>query len=154
MTSTILIVIGVLALLILFFWMVPLRLWFIAILNGVHVSLIQLILMRWRRVPPDMIVNSMITASKAGIDISRDQLEAHYLAGGHVKPVVNALISADKANITLDFKAATAIDLAGRNVLEAIQKKTDSRRESSVRVNQSKSTKPIAAVPKSRSRKK
>ena len=121
MTSTILIVIGVLALLILFFWMVPLRLWFIAILNGVHISLLQLILMRWRRVPPDMIVNSMITATKAGIKLNRDQLEAHYLAGGHVKPVVSALISADKANISLDFKAATAIDLAGRNVLEAIQ---------------------------------
>ena len=121
MTQTVITIVIVLALVILFFWMVPLRLWFIAILNGVHVSLIQLILMRWRRVPPDMIVNSMITASKAGIDISRDQLEAHYLAGGHVKPVVNALISADKANITLDFKAATAIDLAGRNVLEAIQ---------------------------------
>ena len=121
MTQTVITIVVVLALVILFFWMVPLRLWFIAILNGVHVSLIQLILMRWRRVPPDMIVNSMITASKAGINISRDQLEAHYLAGGHVKPVVNALISADKANITLDFKAATAIDLAGRNVLEAIQ---------------------------------
>ena len=121
MTSTILIVIGVLALIILFFWMVPLRLWFIAILNGVHISLLQLILMRWRRVPPDMIVNSMITATKAGIKLNRDQLEAHYLAGGHVKPVVSALISADKANIPLDFKAATAIDLAGRNVLEAIQ---------------------------------
>ena len=121
MTQTVITIVIVLALVILFFWMVPLRLWFIAILNGVHVSLVQLILMRWRRVPPDMIVNSMITASKAGIDISRDQLEAHYLAGGHVKPVVNALISADKANITLDFKAATAIDLAGRNVLEAIQ---------------------------------
>lgn len=121
MTQTILVIIGVLALLIIFFWMVPLRLWFIAILNGVHVSLVQLILMRWRRVPPDMIVNSMITATKAGINLNRDQLEAHFLAGGHVKPVVSALISADKANIPLDFKAATAIDLAGRNVLEAIQ---------------------------------
>ncbi|MCR4738159.1 MAG: flotillin-like FloA family protein, partial [Bacteroidales bacterium] len=121
MTQTVFIIIGVLALLILFFWMVPLRLWFIAILNGVHVSLVQLILMRWRRVPPDMIVNSMITATKAGIKLNRDQLEAHFLAGGHVKPVVSALISAEKANIPLDFKAATAIDLAGRNVLEAIQ---------------------------------
>lgn len=121
MTQTILTVVGILALVILFFWMVPLRLWFIAILNGVHVSLIQLILMRWRRVPPDKIVNAMITATKAGIPLNRDQLEAHFLAGGHVGPVVNALISADKANIPLDFKAATAIDLAGRNVLEAIQ---------------------------------
>ncbi|MCR4965544.1 MAG: flotillin-like protein FloA [Bacteroidales bacterium] len=121
MTSTILIVIAIVVLVIVFFWMVPLRLWFIAILNGVHVSLIQLILMRWRRVPPDKIVNSMITASKAGIPLSRDQLEAHYLAGGHISAVVNALISADKANIPLDFKAATAIDLAGRNLVEAIQ---------------------------------
>ena len=121
MSQTILIIIGVLALVILFFWMVPLRLWFIAILNGVHVSLVQLILMRWRRVPPDVIVNAMITATKAGIPLNRDQLEAHFLAGGHIKPVVSSLISADKANIPLDFKAATAIDLAGRNVLEAIQ---------------------------------
>ena len=67
MPQTIITIVIVLALVILFFWMVPLRLWFIAILNGVHVSLVQLILMRWRRVPPDMIVNSMITASKAGV---------------------------------------------------------------------------------------
>jgi uncharacterized protein YqfA (UPF0365 family) len=77
--------------------------------------------MRWRRVPPSTIVNALITGTKAGIKLNRDQLEAHYLAGGRVIPVVNALISADKANIPLDFKAATAIDLAGRNVLEAIQ---------------------------------
>ena len=121
MTNTFVIVIGVIVLLIIFLWMVPLRLWFISILNGVHISLVQLILMRWRRVPPDMIVNSMITATKAGIKLNRDQLEAHFLAGGHVKPVVSSLISADKANIPLDFNAATAIDLAGRNVLEAIQ---------------------------------
>lgn len=121
MTQTVLTIIGVIVLLIIFLWMVPLRLWFIAILNGVHISLVQLILMRWRRVPPEMIVNSMITATKAGLKLNRDQLEAHFLAGGHVKPVVSALISAEKANISLDFKAATAIDLAGRNVLEAIQ---------------------------------
>ena len=94
MTQSILIIIGVLALVILFFWMVPLRLWFIAILNGVHVSLVQLILMRWRRVPPDVIVNAMITATKAGIPLNRDQLEAPFLAGGHIKPVVSSLISA------------------------------------------------------------
>ncbi len=68
-----------------------------------------------------IIVNALITGTKAGISLNRDQLEAHFLAGGRVIPVVNALISADKANISLDFKAATAIDLAGRNVLEAIQ---------------------------------
>ena len=101
--------------------MVPIGLWFNALLNGVRISLIQLILMRWRKVPPSVIVNALITGTKAGIKLNRDQLEAHYLAGGHVTPVVNALISADKANIPLDFKSATAIDLAGRNILEAIQ---------------------------------
>jgi len=116
-----LIIAGSIILLILFLWLVPLGLWFNALLNGVRVSLIQLILMRWRRVPPGTIVNALITGTKAGIKLNRDQLEAHYLAGGRVVPVVNALISADKANISLDFKAATAIDLAGRNILEAIQ---------------------------------
>jgi len=114
-------IVGIIIFLILFLWLVPLGLWFNALLNGVRVSLIQLILMRWRRVPPGVIVNAMITGTKAGLKLNRDQLEAHYLAGGHVTPVVNALISADKANISLDFKAATAIDLAGRNILEAIQ---------------------------------
>lgn len=70
--------------------------------------------------PPAIVVNAMIGAKKAGITISSDQLEAHYLAGGHVQNVVNALISADKANIPLDFNMATAIDLAGRNVFEAV----------------------------------
>ena len=108
-------------LLIFILWMVPIGLWFNALLNGVHVSLLQLILMRWRKVPPSLIVGAMITGTKAGIKLNRDQLEAHYLAGGHVKAVGSALISAEKANIPLDFKAATAIDLAGRDVLEAIQ---------------------------------
>ena len=119
---TIIFFLACLFLLIFILWMVPIGLWFNALLNGVHISLIQLILMRWRKVPPSTIVNAMITGTKAGItDLNRDQLEAHYLAGGHVSPVVNALISAEKANIPLDFKAATAIDLAGRNVLEAVQ---------------------------------
>ncbi len=118
---TIVIIIGCIILLIFFLWMVPIGLWFTALVNGVHVSLIQLILMRWRKVPPGTIVNALITGTKAGIKLNRDQLEAHYLAGGHINPVVNALISAEKANIPLDFKAATAIDLAGRNILEAIQ---------------------------------
>jgi uncharacterized protein YqfA (UPF0365 family) len=77
--------------------------------------------MRWRKVPPSVIVTAMINATKAGLTITRDELEAHYLAGGRVKLVVNALISADKANIPLNFKAATAIDLAGRDVFEAVQ---------------------------------
>jgi uncharacterized protein YqfA (UPF0365 family) len=77
--------------------------------------------MRWRKVPPPIIVNSLIASTKAGLKLNRDALEAHYLAGGRVKTVVNALISADKANMELDFKVATAIDLAGRDVLEAVQ---------------------------------
>jgi len=91
------------------------------LLSGVRISLIQLVFMRWRKVPPSVIVTAMINATKAGLTITRDELEAHYLAGGRVKLVVNALISADKANIPLPFKAATAIDLAGRDVFEAVQ---------------------------------
>jgi uncharacterized protein YqfA (UPF0365 family) len=102
-------------------YIVPLGLWFQALISGVRVSLIQLIFMRWRKVPPRVIVNALITSAKAGIKLNRDDLEAHYLAGGHVQMVVNALVSADKANLGLDFKMATAIDLAGRNVLEAVQ---------------------------------
>ena len=101
-------------------YFIPVGLWFQAVLTGTRVSLIQLIFMRWSRVPPAIVVNAMIGAKKAGITISSDQLEAHYLAGGHVQNVVNALISADKANIPLDFNMATAIDLAGRNVFEAV----------------------------------
>jgi uncharacterized protein YqfA (UPF0365 family) len=104
-----------------FFYLVPIGLWFQALLTNVKMSLLQLILMRWRKVPPSIIVNAMINSKKAGLDLVPDQLEAHYLAGGHVQKVVNALISADKANIPLDFKAATAIDLAGRDVFEAVQ---------------------------------
>ena len=118
---SILIIVAVIFLVFLFLWLVPLGLWFNALLNGVKISLLQLILMRWRKVPPSIIVNGLITGTKAGIKLNRDELEAHYLAGGRVPPVINALISADKANIPLDFKAATAIDLAGRDILEAIQ---------------------------------
>jgi uncharacterized protein YqfA (UPF0365 family) len=84
--------------------------------------LLQLILMRWRKVPPNVIVRAMIEAHKAGLrEVKRDELEAHYLAGGHVEKVVHALVSANKANIELTFQMATAIDLAGRDVLEAVQ---------------------------------
>lgn len=103
------------------FYFIPVGLWFTALLSGVRISLVQLIFMRWRKVPPKVIVNAMITSYKAGVNLSRNDLEAHYLAGGKIQKVVNALISADKANISLDFKAATAIDLAGRDVLEAVQ---------------------------------
>ena len=103
------------------FYFIPVGLWFSALVSGVKVSLIQLVLMRWRKVPPEVIVTAMIASSKAGLKLNRDELEAHFLAGGRVQLVVNALISADKANIPLDFKSATAIDLAGRDVLEAVQ---------------------------------
>jgi uncharacterized protein YqfA (UPF0365 family) len=103
------------------FYFIPVGLWFQAILSGVRISLLQLIFMRWRKVPPAVIVNAMINAKKAGLDLSSNQLEAHYLAGGHVQKVINALISADKANIPLNFNSATAIDLAGRDVFEAVQ---------------------------------
>ncbi len=105
----------------LLFYFVPLGLWFSAIFARVYVSIWQLVGMRIRKVPPSVIVNNLVSATKAGLQLKTDELEAHYLAGGNVKQVVNALISADKANIPLDFKAATAIDLAGRNVFEAVQ---------------------------------
>jgi uncharacterized protein YqfA (UPF0365 family) len=119
----IIIAIGVAALfgLWIIFYFIPVGLWFTALLSGVRISLLQLVLMRWRKVPPQVIVRNLIAATKAGLKLNRDELEAHYLAGGNVVAVVNALISADKANMGLDFKVATAIDLAGRDVLEAVR---------------------------------
>lgn len=105
----------------LFFYYVPIGLWITAIFSGVPIGIGALIGMRFRKVPPTVIVNAMINATKAGLTIDRNALEAHYLAGGNVQNVVNALISADKANIPLDFNMATAIDLAGRDVLLAVQ---------------------------------
>ncbi len=105
-----------------FFHFVPFFLWLSAHVSGVHISLIQLFLMRIRNVPPSIIVPSLIEAHKAGLDnVTRDNLEAHYMTGGHVERVVHALVSASKANIDLSFEKATAIDLAGRNVFEAVQ---------------------------------
>ena len=103
------------------FWLLPIPLWLSAKFANVNISLLQLLFMRFRRVPPSTIVTAMVMAHKSGIPLDRDMLEAHFLAGGNVDRVVRALISADKANIDLDFKAATAIDLAGRNVFEAVQ---------------------------------
>lgn len=107
--------------LIIILWFFPVALWFQSLLSGVHVSLIQLVLMRWRGVSPKTIVMAMITGTKAGLTLKVNELEAHYLAKGNVTKVVMALISANKANIPLDFKMATAIDLAGRDVFEAVQ---------------------------------
>lgn len=105
-----------------FFKIIPINLWITAIFSGVNVPLLDLVLMRFRKVPPALIVRSMILATKAGIqNITISQLETHFLAQGNVVRVIKALIVADKANLSLNFKQATAIDLAGRDVLEAIQ---------------------------------
>lgn len=117
----VLIIVGAIILLWLMLYLIPIGLWFQALVSGVRISLLQLVFMRWRKVPPSVIVSAMIEGEKAGIPLNRDDLEAHFLAGGHVSQVVHALVSASKANIELSFQMATAIDLAGRDVLEAVQ---------------------------------
>jgi uncharacterized protein YqfA (UPF0365 family) len=108
-------------LLFIFLYFVPVGLWITAQFSNVKVGIGELIGMRIRKVPPSVIVNSLITATKAGLHLTTNDLETHYLAGGNVPTVIRALISADKANISLTFKQATAIDLAGRDVFEAVQ---------------------------------
>ncbi|MFO7852207.1 MAG: flotillin-like protein FloA [Bacteroidales bacterium] len=115
------IIVGVIILLWLLLYLIPIGLWFQALVSGVRISLLQLIFMRWRKVPPSVIVVAMIEGDKAGLKLNRDDLEAHFLAGGRVAQVVHALVSAAKANIDLPFNMATAIDLAGRDVFEAVQ---------------------------------
>ncbi len=117
----ILIIVGALVLLWIILYFIPIGLWFQALVSGVRISLLQLIFMRWRKVPPSVVVGAMIEGTKAGLILLRDDLEAHYLAGGRVPQVVHALVSASKANIDLPFQMATAIDLAGREVFEAVQ---------------------------------
>ena len=113
---------GGIVFLFIFFHYVPFFLWLSAKVSGVDISLVQLFLMRIRNVPPHIIVPAMIEAHKAGLsNITRDELEAHYMAGGHVERVVHALVSASKANIELTFQMATGIDFAGRDVFEAVQ---------------------------------
>jgi uncharacterized protein YqfA (UPF0365 family) len=108
--------------LIIVLYLIPVRLWIAAWASGAYVGLLTLMGMRFRRVPPATIVTARISAVKAGLTaITVDDLEAHYLAGGNVVRVVNSLISADKANIEMPFKRAAAIDLAGRDVLEAVK---------------------------------
>ena len=111
----------IIVLLILFFTFVPVGLWITAFFSGVKIKISTLIGMRLRRVVPSRIVNPMIKATKGGLDLDIDELEAHYLAGGNVNTLVDALIAAQRANIPLVFERAAAIDLAGRNVLEAVQ---------------------------------
>jgi uncharacterized protein YqfA (UPF0365 family) len=118
--AIIVLVLIIIALFILFSF-IPFRLWLAARFSRVAVGIFSLVGMRIRRVPPKLVVQAQISATKAGLNISTNDLETHYLAGGNVQQVVNALISADKAGIRLTFKTATAIDLAGRDVLEAVQ---------------------------------
>lgn len=106
----------------LFLYIFPVNLWITAVFSGVHVNLFDLVFMRFRKVPPGLIVKSLILATKAGIkDVDSQQLETHYLAQGNLEKVIKALIVADKANLNMNFKQATAIDLAGRDVLQAVQ---------------------------------
>jgi uncharacterized protein YqfA (UPF0365 family) len=133
------IIVGSFIALVLVLYFLPVNLWFTAQLSGVRINLLNLVLMRLRRVPPSLVVNAMITSTKAGLNITSNEIETHYLAGGHVNNVIKALISADKANIPLDFKLATAIDLAGRDVFEAVQLSVNPRV-----IN----TPPVAAVAK------
>ena len=114
-------VVGGIILLFVFFYFVPVNLWITAQFSNVRVGLLELVFMRIRKVPPRIVVDAMITATKAGLDLTTTDLETHYLAGGNVPTVIKALISADKANISLEFKQATAIDLAGRDVFQAVQ---------------------------------
>jgi uncharacterized protein YqfA (UPF0365 family) len=120
-SQIILLILVVAVIVLLYFVGSAISLWVQALVSGGRVGLLNIVFMRFRKVPPKLVVESKIMAVKAGIDISTNALESHYLAGGNVLRVVQALIAADKANIVLDFNRAAAIDLAGRNVLEAVQ---------------------------------
>ena len=111
----------IIVLLVVFFTMVPIGLWVTARFSGVKISMASLVAMRFRRLSPSQIVNALIKSHQAGLEISTNDLESHYLAGGNINQVVDALIAAERANIDLNFQQAAAIDLAGRNVFEAVQ---------------------------------
>ncbi|HEX2958585.1 MAG TPA: flotillin-like protein FloA [Chitinispirillaceae bacterium] len=121
MNTVLLIILAVAALIFLFFVGSSLSLWMQALISGAPVGLFNIVFMRFRKVPPKLIVEANIMAIKTGLQLTTDELESHFLAGGNVLRVIQALIAADKANIPLVFKRAAAIDLAGRNVLEAVQ---------------------------------
>ena len=120
-TTSVFVLITSIILLSIVLWAIPVRLWVEAISAGVKVGILYLVGMRLRKVNPPAVVRPLIWATKAGLPLAIDDLEAHYLAGGAVDRVVRALISADKANIDLSFQQAAAIDLAGRDVFEAVQ---------------------------------
>lgn len=119
--GTLVLVVLAIILVAILFTFVPVMLWISALAAGVKVSIFTLIGMRLRRVIPSRVINPLIKAHKAGLDVTTNQLESHYLAGGNVDRVVNALIAAHRANIELKFERSAAIDLAGRDVLEAVQ---------------------------------
>ncbi|MCP3902568.1 MAG: flotillin-like protein FloA [Planctomycetes bacterium] len=119
------IVVGVVMLIIFFMIAQFVQLWLQALLSGARVRLIDLIMMRFRKVDPKTIVINRISAKKAGLDLPTDWLEAHYLAGGRVTNVVRAMIAADKAKIDLGWERSTAIDLAGRDILDAVRTSVD-----------------------------
>ena len=121
MDAPIIIAVVIIALFLVFITVVPIGMWITAVASGVKIGLFSLIGMKIRRVKPEYIVNPMIKATKAGINVKTNQLEAHFLAGGNVDSVVNALIAAERAGINLTFEQASAIDLAGRNVFEAVK---------------------------------
>lgn len=137
--TPILMIVGAIVAFFVLLYLLPVNLWFTAQLSGVRVNLLNLLLMRLRKVSPALVTNAMITSTKAGLNITSNEIETHYLAGGNVNNVIKALISADKANIPLDFKLATAIDLAGRDVFDAVQLSVNPRV-----IN----TPPVAAVAK------
>lgn len=116
-----LVVVGLLVAIFIFFYFIPINLWITAVFSGVRISIIDLILMRIRKVPPSLVVNALINSTKAGLKVTSNEAQTHFLAGGNVNTVIRAMISADKANIQLDWRAATAIDLAGREVFQAVQ---------------------------------
>lgn len=120
MTTTIIIAALIILLLVVFFTIIPVGMWISAVASGVKISIFTLVGMKLRRVKPAKIVDPMIKATKAGLDVKTNQLEAHYLAGGDVDSVVNALIAAERASMNLSFEQASAIDLAGRDVFEAV----------------------------------
>lgn len=132
-------IVGAIIAFFLLLYILPINLWFTAQLSGVKINLLNLVLMRLRKVSPSLVTNAMITSTKAGLNLTTNEIETHYLAGGNVNNVIKALISADKANIPLDFKLATAIDLAGRDVFDAVQLSVNPRVIS---------TPPVAAVAK------
>ena len=120
MTTTIIIAALIILLLVVFFTIIPVGMWISAVASGVKISIFTLVGMKLRRVKPAKIVDPMIKATKAGLNVTTNQLEAHYLAGGNVDNVVNALIAAERASMDLSFEQASAIDLAGRDVFEAV----------------------------------